>query len=72
SITNTTTDINTTRTGTFWTPTTTTTTTTTTSQQSDFIDVQAINNRTRTGIRTSLVPGGLQTQSLGNRVVQVA
>ena len=31
-----------------------------------------VNNRTRTGIRTSLVPGGLQTQSLGNRVVQVA
>ena len=31
-----------------------------------------VNNATRTGIRTSLVPGGLQTQSLGNRVVQVA
>jgi hypothetical protein len=31
-----------------------------------------VNNRTRTGVRTSLVPGGLQTQSLGNRVVQVA
>ena len=72
SITNTTTNINTTTTGNFWTGTTTTTTTNTTSQQNDFIDVQAINNRTRTGIRTSLVPGGLQTQSLGNRVVQVA
>ena len=31
-----------------------------------------VNNRTRTGIRSSLVPGGLQTQSIGNRVVQVA
>ena len=31
-----------------------------------------VNNATRTGIRTSLVPGGLRTQSLGNRVVQVA
>jgi hypothetical protein len=31
-----------------------------------------VNNRTRTGVRTTLVPGGLQTQSLGNRVVQVA
>jgi hypothetical protein len=31
-----------------------------------------VGNRTRTGIRTSLIPGGLQTQSLGNRVVQVA
>ena len=31
-----------------------------------------VNNRTRTGIRTSMVPGGLQTQSMGNRVVQVA
>ena len=72
SITNTTTNINTTTTGNFWTGTTTTTTTNTTSQQNDFIEVQAINNRTRTGIRTSLVPGGLQTQSLGNRVVQVA
>jgi hypothetical protein len=36
------------------------------------IDTQEVNNRTRTGIRSSLVPGGLQTQSLGNRVVQVA
>ena len=31
-----------------------------------------IGERTRTGVRSSLVPGGLQTQSLGNRVVQVA
>ena len=51
----------------FWGGTTTTTTNTT-----NTIDVQQVNNRTRTGIRTGLVPGGLQTQSLGNRVVQVA
>ena len=36
------------------------------------ISTQDINNRTRTGVRTTLVPGGLQTQSMGNRVVQVA
>jgi len=36
------------------------------------IRTQERNDRTRTGIRTSLVPGGLQTQSMGNRVVQVA
>ena len=47
-------------------------TTTTTTNTTNTIDVQQVNNRTRTGIRTSLVPGGLQTQSLGNRVVQVA
>ena len=51
----------------FWGGTTTTNTNTT-----NTIDVQQVNNRTRTGIRTALVPGGLQTQSLGNRVVQVA
>ena len=33
---------------------------------------QEINNRTRTGIRTTLQPGGLRNQSIGNRVVQVA
>jgi len=48
------------------------TTTTTTTNTTNTIDVQQVNNRTRTGIRTALVPGGLQTQSLGNRVVQVA
>jgi hypothetical protein len=47
-------------------------TTTTTTNTTNTIDVQQVNNRTRTGIRTALVPGGLQTQSLGNRVVQVA
>ncbi len=47
-------------------------TTTTTTNTTNTIDVQQVNNRTRTGIRTGLVPGGLQTQSLGNRVVQVA
>ena len=36
------------------------------------INTVTVNNRTRQGVRTSLVPGGLQTQSLGNRVVQVA
>ena len=36
------------------------------------VSTQEINNRTRQGIRTSLVPGGLRTQSMGNRVVQVA
>jgi len=40
--------------------------------RTDSVRTQQVNNRTRTGIRTSLVPGGLQTQSLGNRVVQVA
>ena len=35
-------------------------------------DFREISNSTRTGIRSTLVPGGLQTQSLGNRVVQVA
>ena len=35
-------------------------------------DFREINQQTRTGIRSTLVPGGLQTQSLGNRVVQVA
>jgi hypothetical protein len=36
------------------------------------ISSQLVGNQTRTGVRSSLVPGGLQTQSLGNRVVQVA
>ena len=36
------------------------------------VDTQLVNNRTRTGIRTSLVPGGLRETSIGNRVVQVA
>ena len=36
------------------------------------IDTQEINQRTRTGIRTQLVPGGLRNTSMGNRVVQVA
>ena len=40
--------------------------------RTDSVRTQQVNNRTRTGIRTSLVPGGLQTQNLGNRVVQVA
>ena len=29
-------------------------------------------DRTRTGVRTSLIPGGVQTTSLGNRVISVA
>jgi len=36
------------------------------------IKTQDVNNRTRTGIRSTLVPGGLVTQSMGNRVVQMA
>ena len=36
------------------------------------IKTQDVNNRTRTGIRSTLVPGGLITQSMGNRVVQMA
>ena len=36
------------------------------------VETQEVNNRTRTGIRTSLVPGGLRETSIGNRVVQVA
>ena len=36
------------------------------------ISTQDINNRTRTGTRTTLVPGGLRNTSMGNRVVQVA
>ena len=36
------------------------------------ISTRNIGERSRTGVRSSLVPGGLQTQSLGNRVVQVA
>jgi len=36
------------------------------------VDTQEINNRTRTGVRTTLVPGGLRNTSIGNRVVQVA
>tara|TARA_Y100001972_G_scaffold38408_1_gene47199 strand:- start:255 stop:2771 length:2517 start_codon:yes stop_codon:yes gene_type:complete len=36
------------------------------------IQSQEVNNRTRTGVRTSLVPGGLRNTSIGNRVVQVA
>jgi hypothetical protein len=36
------------------------------------IETQEINNRTRTGVRTQLVPGGLRNTSMGNRVVQVA
>ena len=36
------------------------------------IQTQEINNRTRTGVRTQLVPGGLRNTSMGNRVVQVA
>ena len=35
-------------------------------------DFRDVSTSTRTGIRSTLVPGGLQTQSLGNRVVQVA
>ncbi len=49
-----------------------TVTNTSTRREIERINVQQVNNRSRTGIRTSLVPGGLQTQSLGNRVVQVA
>ena len=36
------------------------------------VSTQEVNNRTRTGIRTTLVPGGLRETSIGNRVVQVA
>ena len=36
------------------------------------VDTQAVNNRTRTGTRTTLQPGGLRNTSIGNRVVQVA
>ena len=36
------------------------------------VDVTERVDRTRTGVRTSLIPGGVQTQSLGNRVVSVA
>ena len=36
------------------------------------VETNQVNNRTRTGIRTSLVPGGLRETSIGNRVVQVA
>ena len=39
---------------------------TTSVSQSERVD------RTRTGVRSTLVPGGLQTQSMGNRVVQIA
>jgi len=33
---------------------------------------QQVNNRTRTGIRSVLVPGGLKTENMGSRIVQVA
>ena len=36
------------------------------------VDSQDVNNMTRTGVRTQLVPGGLRNTSIGNRVVQVA
>ena len=36
------------------------------------VDVTERVDRTRTGVRTSLIPGGVQTTSLGNRVVSVA
>jgi hypothetical protein len=36
------------------------------------VDTQEVNNRTRTGVRTTLQPGGLRNTSIGNRVVQVA
>jgi len=36
------------------------------------ISEQQVGTATRTGVRSTLVPGGLQTQSMGNRVVQVA
>ena len=36
------------------------------------VDVSERVDRTRTGIRTALVPGAAQTTSLGNRVVQIA
>ena len=35
------------------------------------VSTQNVNNRTRTGVRTTLVPGGLRETSIGNRVVQV-
>ena len=36
------------------------------------VETQEVNNRTRTGVRTSLIPGGLRNTNIGNRVVQVA
>jgi len=36
------------------------------------VNTQEVNNRTRTGTRTTLQPGGLRNTSMGNRVVQVA
>ena len=36
------------------------------------ISTQQVGTATRTGVRSTLVPGGLQTQSMGNRVVQIA
>ena len=36
------------------------------------VDVTERVDRTRTGVRTSLIPGGVQTTSLGNRVISVA
>ena len=36
------------------------------------VDSQEVNNRTRTGVRTSLIPGGLRNTNIGNRVVQIA
>ena len=36
------------------------------------ISTQQRGTATRTGVRSTLVPGGLQTQSMGNRVVQIA
>jgi len=36
------------------------------------VQSQEVNNRTRTGVRTSLVPGGLRNTNIGNRVVQIA
>ena len=41
-------------------------------RQSTTVSVSERVDRTRTGIRTALVPGAAQTTSLGNRVVQVA
>ena len=40
--------------------------------RNETVDTLNFNNRTRTGIRTTLVPGGLRNTSIGNRVVQVA
>jgi len=39
---------------------------------SETVQFEEQNNRTRTGTRTQLVPGGLRNTSIGNRVVQVA